>query len=96
MIGLTQSVADETAQSDTGSHQGWDWKSFRAETSNWIIQMTPKVLQRPAPFQNFNTIKYKRPHSKTLEAPPSAGPDSIPFQSAKMLHFSELMRNHPN
>ena len=30
--------------------------------------MAPKVLQRLVHFLHFNTIKYKRPHSKTLEA----------------------------
>jgi hypothetical protein len=41
----------------------------RAETFDWIIQMAPKALQRLVPFLHFNTIKYKRPHSKALEAP---------------------------
>jgi hypothetical protein len=65
------------------------WKSFRAETFYWIsksrvydIQLAPKVLQRLVHFLHFNTIKYKRPHSKTLETSLTGG--SIPF------HFKEL------
>jgi hypothetical protein len=71
-------------------------KSFRAEISYWIsksrvydIQMAPKVLQPLVHFFYFNTIKYKRPHSKNLETPLTGEP--IP------LHFKELkLYNHLN
>jgi hypothetical protein len=69
----------------------------RAETFYWIsksrvydIQIAPKILQRLVHSLHFNTIKYKRPHSKTLEASLTGGP--IPFylfQKAKVLRKDE-------
>jgi hypothetical protein len=58
------------------------WKSFRTDTFYWIIQIAPKVLQRLVHFLHFNTVKYKCPHSKTLEASLTGG--LIPF------NFKEL------
>ena len=61
-------------------------KSFKAETSNRMNQMAPNVLQGSAYFNHFNAIKYKRPHSKTLEASLTGG-NSNPFQESKVLQY---------
>jgi hypothetical protein len=59
----------------------------RAETFHWIIQMAPKILQRPVHFLHFNSIKYEKPHSKTLEAFLAGEPSKLLFQRAKVLLF---------